>query len=97
MPKREQPPALLILRQIPYAESRQEAERPQTGFPGSGAAAEGLAPAADLLDQDWDRMVSFYNYPKQQWQHLRTTRIQWSLPFRRASAANRCGQALQER
>ena len=32
-----------------------------------------MAPAADLLDQDWDRMVSFYNYPKQQWQHLRTT------------------------
>ena len=27
VPKREQPPALLILRQIPYAESRQEAER----------------------------------------------------------------------
>ncbi len=27
----------------------------------------------DLIDQDWDRMVTFYNYPKQQWQHLRTT------------------------
>ena len=26
--------------------------------------------------EDWDRMVSFYNYPKQQWQHL--PRIQWS-------------------
>ena len=34
VPKREQPTALLILRQIPYAESRQEAERLQAGFPG---------------------------------------------------------------
>ncbi len=33
----------------------------------------GLEAAADLIDQDWDRMVTFYNYPKQQWQHLRTT------------------------
>ena len=33
----------------------------------------GLEAAADLIDQDWERMVTFYNYPKQQWQHLRTT------------------------
>ncbi len=26
-----------------------------------------------LIEQDWDRMVTFYNYPKKQWQHLRTT------------------------
>ena len=72
VPKREQPPALLILRQIPYAESRQEAERLKRVFQ-EWCRSRGLAPAADLLDQDWDRMVSFYNYPKQQWQHLRTT------------------------
>ena len=29
--------------------------------------------AAELIEQDWDRMVTFYNYPKKQWQHLRTT------------------------
>ena len=39
VPKREQPTALLILRQIPYAESRQEAER-LSGFSRSGAEAE---------------------------------------------------------
>ena len=54
IPKGHHKPALLMLRQIPYAETRQEA-------------------AAALIDQDWDRMVTFYNYPKQQWQHLRTT------------------------
>ena len=54
--------ALLILRQIPYAESRQEAERLKRVFQ-EWCRSRGLAPAADLLDQDWDRMVSFYNYP----------------------------------
>ena len=29
--------------------------------------------SAALIDQDWDWMVTFDNYPKQQWQHLRTT------------------------
>ena len=33
----------------------------------------GLTQAAELIEQDWDRMVTFYNYPKKQWQHLRTT------------------------
>ena len=54
VPKREQPPALLILRQIPYAESRQEAERLKRVFQ-EWCRSRGLAPAADLLDQNWDR------------------------------------------
>ncbi len=33
----------------------------------------GFAQAADLLDRDGERMGIFYNYPKKQWQHLRTT------------------------
>ena len=33
----------------------------------------GLTLAAELIEQDWDRIVTFYNYPKKQWQHLRTT------------------------
>lgn len=26
-----------------------------------------------LIDTDWDRMVTFYNYPKEHWKHLRTS------------------------
>ena len=44
VPKREQPPALLILRQIPYAESRQEAERLKRVFQ-EWCRSRGLAPA----------------------------------------------------
>ena len=61
-----------LIDSAPDAESRQEAERLERVFQ-EWCRSRGLAPAADLLDQDWDRMVSFYNYPKQQWQHLRTT------------------------
>lgn len=29
--------------------------------------------ASDALERDWERMVMFYDYPKEHWQHLRTT------------------------
>ena len=41
--------------------------------PQEELARIGLTLAAELIEQDWDRMVTFYNYPKKQWQHLRTT------------------------
>ena len=72
IPKSQQKSSKLILRQIPYAETRQEAERLKGRFQ-HWCRKRGLEQAAELLDQDWERMVTFYNYPKQQWQHLRTT------------------------
>lgn len=72
IPKRLHTRALLRLRQIPYAETRQEAERLKQVFQ-SWCRTQGLAQAAALLDRDWERMVTFYRYPKAQWQHLRTT------------------------
>jgi len=72
LPKSRHKSALLMLRQIPYAETRQEAERLKKVFQ-NWCRKRGLTQAADLIDQDWDRMVTFYDYPKAQWQHLRTT------------------------
>ena len=72
VPKSHHKSALLMLRQIPYAETRQEADRLKGRFQ-HGCHKKGLEATAALIDQDWDRMVTFYNYPKQQWQHLRTT------------------------
>ena len=72
LPQRVHKPALLILRQIPYAETREEAQRLKKVFQ-HWCRQRGLTLAAELIEQDWDRMVTFYNYPKQQWQHLRTT------------------------
>ena len=72
LPKRVHKPALLILRQLPYAETREAAQRLKKVFQ-HWCRQRGLTLAAELIEQDWDRMVTFYNYPKQQWQHLRTT------------------------
>ncbi len=33
----------------------------------------GCQDAAKTLQRDWERMVPFYNFPKEQWQHLRTS------------------------
>ena len=27
------------------------------------------------LERDWDRMVTFYDFPKEHWKHLRTTNV----------------------
>jgi len=94
IPKSRHKSALLMLRQIPYAETRQEAERLKERFQ-HWCRKKGLEAAANLIDQDWDRMVTFYNYPKQQWQHLRTTNPVES-PLLCSATANRCRSKVQE-
>ena len=46
----------------------------------------------DVLEDDWDRMVTFYDFPEAHWKHLRTTNVVES-PFAsvrlRTSAAKR--------
>jgi transposase-like protein len=72
VPKRYQRQALIWLRRIPYAESRGEAVRLKRRFQ-VWCRERGFRDAAELIDKDWDRMVTFYEFPKQHWQHLRTT------------------------
>ena len=72
VPKGVHKSALLMLRQIPYTASRQEAERLKKVFQ-NWCRSKGLTQAAELIDRDWDRMVTFYSFPKPQWQHLHTT------------------------
>jgi putative transposase len=31
--------------------------------------------AKDALERDWDRMVTFYQFPREHWRHLRTINI----------------------
>ena len=72
LPKREQAGAKKLLCQIPYAETRQEAERRRDQL-ARWCAQRGCADAVQCLETDWDRMVTFYRFPKAHWQHLRTT------------------------
>ena len=73
LPKKEWPAAKELLRQIPYAESRAECERLREQF---AARYRKLYPkAVETLGRDWERMVTFYRFPKDHWIHLRTTNV----------------------
>jgi transposase-like protein len=70
--KRDQPAATARLRNIVYAETLEEAERQKTAFQ-EWCRQRGYEDAGELIDEDWERMVTFYGFPKEHWGHLRTT------------------------
>ena len=72
LPKRQQDQAKLMLRTIPYAPTRREAERLRTVFT-RWCGDHSYEAASEALERDWDRMVTFYDFPKEHWGHLRTT------------------------
>jgi putative transposase len=72
IPKRSQAEAKAFLCPIPYSTTRKEAEKAKQAFQ-RWCRQHGFTAAAELLDQDWERMVSFYRYPKEHWRPLRTT------------------------
>src|SRR2546426_10052953 len=39
------------------------------------ATRKGAATAGQQLDEDWERLVTFYAFPKAHWKHLRTTNV----------------------
>ena len=72
LPKRQQESAKLMLRNIPYAESRAEAERMRTVF-SRWCREHSYEGAAESLERDWERMATFYDFPLEHWRHIRTT------------------------
>ncbi len=74
LPKKLQAEARELLTKIPYAETRTEAERQKREFQ-AWATRKGAASAGRRLDEDWERLVTFYAFPKAHWKHLRTTNV----------------------
>lgn len=72
-PKRIRAEAAEYLKQIPYADTRAECERLRNAF--IDRYGKDYKKAAEKLLADWDRMVTFYSFPKEHWVHLRTTNI----------------------
>jgi transposase-like protein len=72
LPKRHQAVGKTLLCSIPYAETRREAERRREQF-GRWCTQRGYPEAAQCLGADWERLVTFYQFPQAHWQHLRTT------------------------
>ena len=97
LPKRQQDQAKLMLRTIPYAPTRTEAERLRTVFT-RWCGDHSYEAASEALERDWDRMVTF---PSGRFaakgalgapSHDEPGRI----TLRGPQASDRCRQALQE-
>ena len=74
LPKAQQEQAKLMLRSIPYAGSRAESERLKSVFAG-WCRERSYDAAVETLERDWERMVTFYDFPAEHWRHLRTTNV----------------------
>ena len=74
LPKKLQGQAKRYLQDIVYSETREAAETGRDDFV-RWCRAEGYRRAGEALLRDWDRMVTFYRFPKEHWRHLRTTNV----------------------
>jgi len=72
LPKREHAQAKLMVCRIPYSQTRREAERLRSIF-SAWCHERAHQAASEALERDWERMVTFYDFPREHWQHLRTT------------------------
>jgi transposase-like protein len=73
IPKKYQAQARTLLCAMPYAESQAACEKLRVQFEKRYRA---LAPkAVERLAHDWERLVTFYQFPRDHWRHLRTTNV----------------------
>jgi transposase-like protein len=93
LPRRLQAEARTLLRATAYAPTRAEACRRRDAFAARYRRA--YPDAVATLGRDWERLVTFYNFPAEHWKHLRTSNVVES-PFAavrlRTSAAKRFRQ-----
>ena len=73
LPKREQAEAKTLLRAVAYAPSRAEALAARKAF--RDRYGDTQPDAVAVLEDDWERMVAFHDFPEPHWRHLRTTNI----------------------
>ena len=72
-PKRIRSEAAEQLKQLPYAETLKECTKLRDAF--VNRYQKGYPKAAQKLTTDWERMTTFYSFPKEHWPHLRTTNV----------------------
>jgi transposase-like protein len=72
-PKRIRSEAGEYLKRIPYAETLSECERLRDAF--IDRYRKDYPKAGEKLLSDWDRMITFYSFPKEHWVHIRTTNV----------------------
>jgi len=73
LPKKHQAEARTLLCDLPYAETQAACEALREKFT---TRYQKVTPkAVERLADDWDRLVTFYQFPREHWVHLRTTNI----------------------
>jgi putative transposase len=72
-PKRLRAEAAEQLKAIPYAETLVGCERRRDAF--IGRWRKDFPKSTEKLLSDWDRMITFYSFPKEHWPHLRTSNV----------------------
>ena len=73
IPTKHQAQARTLLCSMPYAESQATCEDLRDQFMKRYSH---LAPkAVERLAADWERLVTFYQFPREHWRHLRTTNV----------------------
>lgn len=72
VPKKQQPEAKELLRGIMYADTAAGAAGRRAAFQ-AWCRKKGCPAAGELLDADWERLVTYYRFPLEHWKHLRTT------------------------
>ena len=73
LPRKMRGSARQQLCRIPYARTRAAAEKLRDAF--AKAYRRAHPRAVEILEKDWDRMIAFYDFPREHWKHLRTTNV----------------------
>ena len=71
LPKRVQSEVKAILHEMMKAEKMADAEEEKKNF--EKTFGEKYPKAVKSLDKDWDKLTTFFNFPAQHWQSIRTT------------------------
>ena len=73
LPQRGQSEAKELLRTVVYASTRAAALKARQAL--GKRYGPWYPKAVTVLEDDWDRMVTFYDFPEAHWKHLRTTNV----------------------
>ncbi|HSW63526.1 MAG TPA: transposase, partial [Dissulfurispiraceae bacterium] len=72
-PKKLRFEAAQHLTAMPYAGTKKECEKLRDAFVSK--YQQHYPKAVQTLLRDWERMVTFYSFPKEHWVHIRTTNV----------------------
>lgn len=73
LPKSEQPTAKVLLKRMACSQTQAECEKQRDAL--VRRYQNRYPKATETLVRDWERMITFYAFPKQHWPHLRTSNV----------------------